>query len=890
MNRQPRLALLCVVAIALVGAGLVAFLAARRALPDNGVAFYVATTGNDGNPGTAAAPFATLARAQQALRTLRREGRPARVWVRQGTYRLGQPLVLTPEDSGTVSSPVAFSAYPGEQVTLSGNRLLDCHWRPFRDGILMCDLPVTDRGRLTFTQLFVNGKRQTLARYPNKDESRPGHSGYIHPLGRVPDTMVDPFGGVDDDMTFSGGAPRGILFDPASFTPRKWARPEEAVIHVFQAWEWGSLQWRIKGIDYPARAIWFGRGGFQMGAKWFDDPAMVDKDSRFFVENVFEELDAPGEWYLDQGAAILYYKPEPGMDMAGALVEAPVLEDLIRLVGSQQAPVHHITIEGFHLTGTASTFLDDYEVPSLGDWAIHRGGTVFLQGTRMCTIKRCWFDGVGGNAVFISQYNRNATVTGCKFTDTGDSAVCLVGNYLLTNGSQRAFPYECTVSNNLIHDCGTFGKQVAGIYISRAKRITAAHNTIYNMPRAGICIGDGTWGGHLIEFNHIHDTVRETGDHGPFNAWGRDRYLEPDPVSFRVQPEPEPRGRGRPRGRDGARGGAQQFLRGAFGVGARSGRRGLQLRNLQQHLKGRQHQASRRGLPHRLQQHLGRQHRGALLPRGQRRQPRSIRPEYHRHGPRRRLLRHRAAGAGPVARGGRPQLSVQQVRHLHGPDQPAAGRERPRGRVPPRRFRDVAVARVRPAFPRRRPPVRRRGEERLPGATRFACPAAWVQELRDGAVGHHGGVPGSLARHGVGPPEMRMSMRNLCVACLLLVGSLGVAACAAQPVKRVGMVIGVRPERLSAYRSLHADSNPGVRDLLSKYHMRNFSIYLRQLDDGKCYLFGYYEYTGADYAGDMTRLAAEPRNKAWLAVTDPMQIPLPGQTGWAPMEELYHLK
>jgi hypothetical protein len=80
------------------------------------------------------------------------------------------------------------------------------------------------------------------------------------------------------------------------------------------------------------------------------------------------------------------------------------------------------------------------------------------------------------------------------------------------------------VENNLIHDCGVFGKQVAGVYISRAKRITAAHNVIYSMPRAGICLGDGTWGGHVVEYNHIHDTCRETGDHGPFNAWGRDRY------------------------------------------------------------------------------------------------------------------------------------------------------------------------------------------------------------------------------------------------------------------------------------------------------------------------------------------------------------------------------
>jgi L-rhamnose mutarotase len=107
-------------------------------------------------------------------------------------------------------------------------------------------------------------------------------------------------------------------------------------------------------------------------------------------------------------------------------------------------------------------------------------------------------------------------------------------------------------------------------------------------------------------------------------------------------------------------------------------------------------------------------------------------------------------------------------------------------------------------------------------------------------------------------------------------------------VRRVGMVIGIKPDKISEYKALHADSNPGVRDLLSKYHMRNFSIFLRELDNGKYYLFGYYEYDGTDYEGDMKRLASEPRNKAWLAVTDRLQTPLPGQSGWAMMQQVYH--
>jgi L-rhamnose mutarotase len=107
-------------------------------------------------------------------------------------------------------------------------------------------------------------------------------------------------------------------------------------------------------------------------------------------------------------------------------------------------------------------------------------------------------------------------------------------------------------------------------------------------------------------------------------------------------------------------------------------------------------------------------------------------------------------------------------------------------------------------------------------------------------------------------------------------------------VKRAGMVIGIKQDKISAYEALHAASNPGVRDLLNKYHMHNFSIFIHQLDDGRYYLFGYYEYTGTDYQSDMKKLAAEPRNQQWLSVTDPMQNPLPGEKSWAMMQEVYH--
>jgi len=109
-------------------------------------------------------------------------------------------------------------------------------------------------------------------------------------------------------------------------------------------------------------------------------------------------------------------------------------------------------------------------------------------------------------------------------------------------------------------------------------------------------------------------------------------------------------------------------------------------------------------------------------------------------------------------------------------------------------------------------------------------------------------------------------------------------------VKRIGMVIRIDSSKIKDYRELHSDSNPGVRDLLEKYHLRNFSIFLTRLDDGNYYEFGYYEYTGHNYESDMAALDAEPRNKEWLKICDPMQIPLKGEKAWKKMGKIFFNK
>ena len=126
-------------------------------------------------------PFATLARAQRAAREAKhRNSGPIYVWIRGGSYYLQSPLTFESQDSGTATAPVIYAAQPGEDVVISGGRSLSLRWIPYKNEIMKASVPTG----LNFTQMFVNGKRQIRARYPNYDPSQPGKSGYLQAAGQ----------------------------------------------------------------------------------------------------------------------------------------------------------------------------------------------------------------------------------------------------------------------------------------------------------------------------------------------------------------------------------------------------------------------------------------------------------------------------------------------------------------------------------------------------------------------------------------------------------------------------------------------------------------------------------------------------------------------------------
>jgi hypothetical protein len=234
--------------------------------------------------------------------------------------------------------------------------------------------------------------------------------------------------------------------------------------------------------------------------------------------------------------------PPPGVDLKTAIIEVVRLRHLIEFNGTQAQPVKFITLRGLTLRHAARTFMETREPLMRSDWHIYRGGAVVFNGAEDSAIEGCDFDQLGGNSIFVNNYNRRITVRDCLIREGGASGVAFVGDPKAVRSSaslrQRDFatidktpgpltdnfPADCLVEDCLITRTGRFEKQSAPVEIDMAERITVRHCSLYDVPRAGINIGDGCWGGDVIEFCDIFDTVMETSDHGSFNSWGRDRY------------------------------------------------------------------------------------------------------------------------------------------------------------------------------------------------------------------------------------------------------------------------------------------------------------------------------------------------------------------------------
>jgi hypothetical protein len=529
------------------------------------------TTGDDSFSGTLEKPMKTIQAALLMTRVRRLVygyDKTLCIIIRGGIYYLGtNATTTTNSEIGAIAldrmdSNLVIENYQDERVILSGGTRLELQWslhaRTTTGGrIMKAQLPVSiDLEH--FNELYIDERRAIVAKYPNGDPStqglyahnpgfsfdtikwwpsqfnpsidvnvkRPYRNGTVFPYYQIGvgggASVFNPSQNFWSTSSPPGGSnyavPRGVTVKMGAL-PRigNWSKPSTGFVHAFHSGYWASWVFEIDSINSTANKIMFGRGGFQ-------EARGSRSGGAFYVANIFEELDSPNEWFLDRDTRALYFMPNETMP---DVFVASQISCLISVRGNTiDDSAENITIRGLTLTQTSNTYMHDYMVPSGGDWAVHRGGTIYLLNSRYVTIIDNLFTQLGSNGVALIDHNTDTSIVENEFVWLADSAIILVGSTDGIDGfSVNSQPTNTLIRSNLIHETGIYVKQSSPVFIAVSRSVFVIDNLMFNVPRAGINVNDGFYGNHTISGNVLFNTVRETSDHGPINTWDRQPFL-----------------------------------------------------------------------------------------------------------------------------------------------------------------------------------------------------------------------------------------------------------------------------------------------------------------------------------------------------------------------------
>lgn len=451
--------------------------------------YHVDPQGNDAYPGTRAEePFATLERARDAVRERRRAsgGLPpggVSVILSDGLHPRTAPFELTAEDRGTEEAPIVYTSLPGETAVLFGGAVLQPEWfRPVedeallarlispaaRENVLVCDLRsqgIVDYGRLKRRgfalptpppplELFMDGKRMTLARYPNE--------------GHLKMAEVVDAGPVRADADFQT---RGGTFLCTDERLKRWSEAEEVWLNGVFSKDWAWSFNRIAGLDTATGSITLAYGEvYGILMQWSQD--------FFYAENIFEELDASGEYYVDRTSGMLYLIPPDDFRQARVTVST-LAEPMVKI-----SQAGHITFRGLVFdTGREN--------------AIRGKGN----GLR---IEECEFVRFGLGAVRLE--GRGNRIDTCHIHQVGGTAISLNGG-----DWETLTPGESEVRNSRIHDWGYWQRVYCPAVNLAGVGQVVRGNTIQSFPHTAIIIYGND---HLIEGNWFADGPTDFKDMG----------------------------------------------------------------------------------------------------------------------------------------------------------------------------------------------------------------------------------------------------------------------------------------------------------------------------------------------------------------------------------------
>ncbi|MCL5019946.1 MAG: right-handed parallel beta-helix repeat-containing protein, partial [Patescibacteria group bacterium] len=276
---------------------------------------------------------------------------------------------------------------------------------------------------------------------------------------------------------------------------KRWTNLEDVETVIFNSWDEARL--RISDLDEQTNKVLFtgpARYKFDYWAHYYNG-----KCARYIVENVFEALDSPGEWYLNKHTGELYYYPKPGVRIEDAVVVAPVLNQLMLLQGDtlNQKPVQYIRFSGL-------TFcVSDYQLSPKGypaNWGDLVDPTaITFSYAENCALKNCSVTNVGTYAVELAEGSAYNVIDKCEISYTGSGGIRIENLPVKRN----------IISNNHVHHCGIIYPSGVGICMNKSGQNIISHNHVHDIGYCGLTVRGPE---NIVEYNHVHHVMQRLCD------------------------------------------------------------------------------------------------------------------------------------------------------------------------------------------------------------------------------------------------------------------------------------------------------------------------------------------------------------------------------------------
>ena len=458
------------------------------ALPAPGLTLFVSPTGSDSNSGTETEPFQSLDRALDEMRRINKNGTPkggVLINLQGGTYSTQSSVTVSTEMSGTQEAPLVISAASGQEVILNAGTRIE-GFIQVTDSEILSRIPAEAHGKV----LQVSLKERGITKYGDlttrgfgvKNANNASLEVYFNgrPMtpARWPDEGFVRTGKVLDAGKSGEGKTGQFVFDHPRM--ERWSKAADMMLYGYWYYDWADCTVGVAEMNYASKTIRT-RHGTNYGYK---------EGQPFRVFNLLEEIDQPGEWFLDRGTGTLYFCP-PG-DIASATVEISILEEPLLILDN----VSHVMVSSLK-------------------FQLGQGDGILIDGGEKCRVVGCTVQQMGGTGITVKG-GANHIIQTCDIHTLGRGGITISGGNRLSLA-----PSGHIVENCDIHNFSRIDRTYTPAVYMEGVGIRVAHNRMHDTPCHAMRIEGND---HLVEYNEVYNVVRESDDQGGIDMFYNPTY------------------------------------------------------------------------------------------------------------------------------------------------------------------------------------------------------------------------------------------------------------------------------------------------------------------------------------------------------------------------------